>query len=106
MAFVVRQEQQENESVYVLRDTEKGSFLSVWPAFGFNCIGAALRTGDQLVDFILPPPTLADLRWRPTGWGIPILFPWPGRIPSGRVKNNGSDHQLPDLDPQGYAIHG
>lgn len=43
---------------------------------------------------------------RPSGSGIPILFPFPGRIAQGRFNWNGRTWELPLSDGRGNAIHG
>ena len=36
------------------------------------------------------PPTLAEIRRRPSWWGIPLLFPFPGAIPNGSTSSRGA----------------
>ena len=98
---------QEGETVYVLRDGHTGASARVWPGFGNNCLSAALPApGGRLVDLLLAPGDLDALRAQPSWWGIPLLFPWPGRIPRGEYVFQGQRYQLPTLDMNGNAGHG
>ena len=46
------------------------------------------------------------MRQQPSWWGIPLLFPWPGRIPRGEYEFAGQRHHLPVSGPEGNAMHG
>ena len=41
------------------------------------------------VTVVQAPPTLAEIRRRPSWWGIPLLFPFPGAIPDGEYEFEG-----------------
>jgi aldose 1-epimerase len=43
---------------------------------------------------------------RPSGSGIPLLFPFPGRIGAAKYHFNGRDYELEPGDAFGNAIHG
>lgn len=43
---------------------------------------------------------------RPSGSGIPILFPFPGRIAGGRYDWDGQEYTIESDDGRGNAIHG
>jgi aldose 1-epimerase len=43
---------------------------------------------------------------RPSGSGIPLLFPFPGRIGGARYRFDGKDYSLQPADAFGNAIHG
>jgi aldose 1-epimerase len=99
--------EQEGETLYLLRDTHTGAEARIWPAFGNNCLSARLpapRGG--LVDIVLAPESLRQVREQPSWWGVPLLFPWPGRIPGGRYTYGDQEYQLPVLDMGGNAGHG
>ena len=74
------------------------------PEAGFQC--RSYRVG--LVDIVAGPQDAeADWKAHPFRSGIPILFPWPGRIADGRFSYRGRDIQLPINDPaHNCAIHG
>lgn len=97
----------EQTTIYELRDSHTGAFARIWPGFGNNCLAARLPAEDgRLVDLLLSPQTLDTLRHHPSRYGIPLLFPWPGRIPQGRYCFEGQDHYLPTSAPSNSAIHG
>lgn len=98
--------EQEGETLYVLGDSHTGAAAHVWPAFGNNCISARLPTPHGLIDTLLAPESLQQVRDQPSRWGVPLLFPWPGRIPAGRYRYRGRDLRLPSLDMGGNAGHG
>jgi aldose 1-epimerase len=105
--YSVEQEQWHGEALFVLRDQETGAHAAVWPAFGSNCVQASLPGPDgRLVDVLLGPERPEQLREQPAWWGIPLLFPWPGRIPDGAFSFEGRPYRWPVLDAQGNAIHG
>ena len=74
------------------------------PAAGFQC--RSYRVG--ALDIIAGPnDPEADWKAHPFRSGIPILFPWPGRIADGRFTYRGREIKLPINDPShNCAIHG
>jgi aldose 1-epimerase len=95
-----------NKQIVDLTDPEGGAQARVSVGQGFNCFSwqpmldggpremlwadAAFETGDK----------------RPSGSGIPLLFPFPGRIGGAAFTFNGHDYQLEPGDAYGNAIHG
>jgi aldose 1-epimerase len=76
----------EGERLIRLADTQTGAWAEVWPALGNNCVAAHVadpRREHALVNLLLAPPSLADLRENPSRWGIPLLFPFPSRMAGG-----------------------
>ncbi|HEX2185070.1 MAG TPA: hypothetical protein VHN78_06150, partial [Chloroflexota bacterium] len=68
--------------LYLLRDHASGAAVRLWVGHGNNAVEASLpgpRGGP--VPAILAPEHLDAVREQPSWWGIPLLFPWPGRIP-------------------------
>ena len=99
-------ELREGERLYALHDTHTGASAHVWPSFGNNCIAAELPApGGGLVRTLLDPESLQQVRDQPSRWGVPLLFPWPGRIPGGRYRFQGREYTLP-VDTSGNAGHG
>ena len=72
------------------------------PAAGCQCL--SYRSGT--LDVIAGPASPDAWREHPHRGGIPILFPWPGRIAGARFTFDGHDHSLPVNDTHGHAIHG
>jgi aldose 1-epimerase len=93
-------------TVYVLEETDASSRAEIWPALGFNCYRWQTRWNNQPTDLLYADPQLFD-NGRPTRSGIPILFPFPNRIRSGRFTWKNKEYQLPLTDSSApNAIHG
>ncbi len=91
-------------NVIVLQSDEART--EVWPACGFNCFRWRVGRGGRLLDVLYADP--ATFRGaRPTGFGTPILFPFPNRIRDGRFSWEGRDYEVPRNDHEHVnAIHG
>lgn len=73
------------------------------PELGCQCL--SYRVGTR--ELIAGPQSIDTLREHPFRSGIPILFPWPGRIAHGRFNFNGREFVLPINEvAHGHAIHG
>lgn len=112
--FVVEAGEREGEALVVLRDTETGAKGQIWPGCGFNLFsltlpdpkGAAANTASSggsgpsgdgavpLITVIEAPPSLSEIRRRPSWWGVPLLFPFPGTIPRGEYVAEGQKLRL------------
>lgn len=92
------------ERAFVLED---GSGASAWvvPGLGNNCIAFRARAGGRTVHLLSTPPSAETLRQRPTGWGFPILSPYPGRHQTPFTWQ-GKRCQIEANDRPGVAIHG
>jgi aldose 1-epimerase len=74
----------------------------ILPSVGFNCIGFTCRE----LEVVYPPPDAASLKTRPSGFGVPILFPFPNRIENGLFTFDGMTVQLDVPQAGPHAIHG
>ena len=83
-----------------------GSTADVFVGFGFNCYRLRLVAGEKSADVLYAHPNFTSGQERPSGSGVPILFPFPGRIPGGKFSWDGVDYTLPATDGRGNAIHG
>jgi aldose 1-epimerase len=96
--------------VLVLTDTRTGSIARILPELGFNCFEFRTTVAGQAIDVIDASPQFASGNDRPSGHGIPLLFPFPNRIRGGRYTWNGRDYEIPlsaaSHDGAGNAIHG
>jgi aldose 1-epimerase len=84
--FTATEAQRDGETTLRLRDTATGATAEIWPGCGFNCFALSLPAPDDpgaLVGVVQAPPELAEIRRRPSWWGVPLLFPFPGAIPDG-----------------------
>jgi aldose 1-epimerase len=88
------------ESIAIEAQSERAEIL---PGFGCHCIAYSIGP----INLIASPPSFEVLREHPHRFGIPLLFPWPGRIAHGRFDWGGHHLDLPVTDPaHGHAIHG
>ncbi len=73
------------------------------PEIGCGCLG--YRVGS--LEVIWGAASVEALAAKPHSSGIPILFPWPGRIAEAKFSWKGKEHTLPVNEPaRGHAIHG
>lgn len=78
---------QDGVEIVTLRGAD-GAFAEIAPAHGNNCY--AFGVGES----VLEPVTLADFLAKPTGFGIPILFPYPNRVRDGRFTFGGEEFSV------------
>lgn len=111
MTYSIRMESREAangvvEHIYVLQSEADKVRAEIRPALGFNCFKwKVVRHGKALDLLYADPDFFKD--GRPTRTGIPILFPYPGRIRDGRFRWEGKTYQLPLTESSGkMSIHG
>jgi len=92
--------------VITLRDTTSGSAAEILVSQGFNCFQFTANPGGRPVEILYAPPDFASGQGRPSRGGIPLLFPFPGRIPGTRFAWEGKIYDLEPGDAFGNAIHG
>ena len=89
-----------------LTDNATGSSAKVLAGFGFNCYEfRAVHLGEP-VDVLWSAPGFESGQERPSHSGIPILFPFPGRIGGTSFEFKGRKYPLEEGDGRGNAIHG
>lgn len=97
-------------TILTLRDSQSGSFARIAVNRGFNCYEFKAVVGGRVVDVLDSEPGFENGAGRPSGNGIPVLFPFPNRIAGGRFKWTGKDYYIPaevaPYDRTGNAIHG
>jgi len=95
--FSVGRGAREGQELVVLRDGETGAEAQIWPGCGNNCFSLTLPSPageSRPVTVIQDPPALEEIRRRPSWWGIPLLFPFPGTIPRGEYEFEGRTLRL------------
>jgi len=90
----------------VLTDEENGQQAVVLPTLGSNCVHYTIARGGESVDLLYSPPDPDALSGRASGYGIPILFPWPNRIEGGRFTFEGTEVVLDTAEPGAHVLHG
>ncbi|MCE9528427.1 MAG: aldose 1-epimerase [Planctomycetales bacterium] len=89
----------------VLRDAA-GSVAEIAPALGFNCHRFAVPHKTALVEVLWREPSFLEGVGKPSRSGVPVLFPFPGRLPGQALAWQGKTYQLGSDDGRGNAIHG
>lgn len=89
-----------------LEDPSSAARAGVVPQLGFNCFSWQVLWQGKHRDLIWSDPAFLNGTERPTGSGIPVLFPFPGRIAGTDVVWEGTTYRLEAGDGQGNAIHG
>jgi aldose 1-epimerase len=89
-----------------LRDSRTGSTALVLPGFGFNCFRFTAMADGSPVDVLWSEDGFETGTKRASGSGIPILFPFPGRISGTTLEYEGRSYTLEAGDGRGNAIHG
>jgi aldose 1-epimerase len=72
------------------------------PSFGAICVSYRVAS----LEVIAGPPSLDALSECPFEYGMPVLFPWPGRVAGARFEWRQREHSLPINDLRGHALHG
>jgi aldose 1-epimerase len=92
--------------VLTITDPHTGSTARIAPELGFNCFEFRAMVSGRPVDVLDSVAGFEDGGQRPSGSGIPILFPFPNRIRAGKFSWKGAEFSLPVSDKFGNAIHG
>ncbi|MEX2186107.1 MAG: aldose 1-epimerase [Pirellulales bacterium] len=92
--------------IVALRDPSVGSSAQLLPGFGFNCFRFTAVADGGEIDVLWAEDGFETGARRPSGSGIPILFPFPGRIGGTTLDYQGRSYQLEAGDGRGNAIHG
>lgn len=89
----------------LLRDEASGSEAEILASLGMNCYRLTMQVAGRAVDVLWAHPDFRTGTIRPSSGGIPLLFPFPGRIAGGKFSWDGKDYELPATN-NGNAIHG
>ncbi len=95
------------EPILTLRDHESGAEATIVAGLGANCVAWSVTHQGQRVEVLETPPSADDLRTRRFRGGIPVLWPFPGRVREARYNFDGHEYHLPRTDKGGvHHIHG
>lgn len=89
-----------------ISDVTSGTSARVLVGRGFNCYRFQAHLADRPIDVLWSHPELETGRPSPSGSGIPILFPFPGRLTGRSLEWQGRSYLQDTDDGQGNAIHG
>jgi aldose 1-epimerase len=90
----------------VLADRAAGTSARIVPELGFNCYRFTVVHRGRPVEVLWSEAGFAEGHARASSSGIPILFPFPGRIPGTTLDYGGKAYPLTAGDGRGNAIHG
>lgn len=89
-----------------IRDPETLATAKVAVGFGFNCFEFRIVRRDQPIDILWSAPDFESGSARPSSSGIPLLFPFPGRLHGTTFRWDQREFRLTAGDGRGNAIHG
>lgn len=89
-----------------LHDPASGAVAEVLVSLGFNCHRFMVPHRGQQVEVLWRTDSFLSGADRPSRSGVPILFPFPGRIRGTTFVWEGKDYTIPAGDALGNAIHG
>jgi aldose 1-epimerase len=92
--------------VLELNDAASGARALIFPDRGFNCASCTVQDRDEAVELLWKADGFETGAARPTSSGIPILFPFAGRLAGTSFEFQGRSYELSPGDPLGNAIHG
>lgn len=92
--------------IVTITDADSGAAAKILVSLGFNCFSWQQQLNDGPREMLWAHPEFASGNERPSGSGIPLLFPFPGRIGQAKYSFAGRDYQLEPGDAFGNAIHG
>lgn len=93
-------------TVIELADPAHGSSARIWAEQGFNCFSYGVDFQGERVELLWSAEDLLGGTARPSRSGIPLLFPYAGRIRGTQVQFAGKTWPLEPADQFGNAIHG
>jgi aldose 1-epimerase len=92
--------------IVTITDADTGSTARLVPAVGFNCFAFHICDSGGVVNLLWSEPGFEQGDRRASGSGVPILFPFPGRIAGTTLIWDGRRYELEAGDGIGNAIHG
>src|SRR5205823_2083609 len=92
--------------IATISDAASGASAEILVSQGFNCFRFTAMPAGQPVEVLYAPPDFASGQSRPSRGGIPLLFPFPGRVPGTNFTWEGKEYSLEAGDAFGNAIHG
>lgn len=104
--YSVTSHTQDSVLLYTLKDSKTNAEAEIIPELGNICIGFRRTLRGECVDLIEPVPSIEQVKKRPSGFGIPILFPFPNRVRGGKYTFEGKTYEFEPKTGLGNSIHG
>lgn len=95
-----------NANIVEISDTVSGARARIAVGLGFNCFNWQLMLGGEPQEMLWAAADFESGGGRPSASGIPLLFPFGGRIGGAKYQFEGREYQLEPGDDLGNAIHG
>jgi aldose 1-epimerase len=95
-----------DSQVIEITDPASGSAARILVSLGFNCFSWRPMLADGPREMLWADAEFERGDKRPSGGGVPLLFPFPGRISGAAYSFQGRHYQLEPGDAFGNAIHG
>lgn len=92
--------------IVTLEDQQAGTKARVLPGFGMNCYSFEVPTSNGPFDLLWAVDGFASGNERASSSGIPLLFPFVGRLRGTKFEHAGKTYEFPAGDGIGNAIHG
>lgn len=92
--------------VVTICDASTGATARIAPALGFNCFSFQPVVDGRPIEVLWADPQFVQGSTKPSKSGIPILFPFPGRLRGQRFEHEKRTFEFDFLDDFGNAIHG
>ncbi|HWB12307.1 MAG TPA: aldose 1-epimerase [Pirellulales bacterium] len=89
-----------------LADAQTGATAQILSGLGFNCFSFRPVVDGEAIEVLWSEDALLSGQGRPSHSGIPILFPFPGRLRGSFLAYEGATYPLGSDDGLGNAIHG
>jgi aldose 1-epimerase len=90
----------------MLEDAASGASAKILSGYGFNCYSFRPALGGQPIEVLWAAPDFASGQSKASHSGIPILFPFPGRLRGSHLSYRGQTYPLGSDDGLGNGIHG
>ncbi len=92
--------------VITLIDPASGSTAKILVDVGFNCFSYVPQLNGEPVELLWSSPDFAASGVKPMASGIPLLFPYAGRLRGTNLHYDGRDYPLQIDERLHFAIHG
>lgn len=92
--------------IATIQDAATGASAQILVSQGFNLFRFTAMIGGRPLEVLYAPADFESGQSRPSKGGIPLLFPFPGRIAGTTFTWEGKPYELEPGDAFGNAIHG